>query len=337
MFILRLLSAIFLTKSVVSDVEITCPPNEVLFPCNCDSEVAVIMCDIKDAEICNIENITSKISEVVQNKSVHFELAIGGVKLTKLKEKSLGSVLYSRIAIIDTGLKSIHKNVFSHTSHVTYYIDLEGNHLKNDVFDALRSLPTLTYINLSRNKLTVIPSHAFRHTNGQFQSRLRVILLTQNDIHTISGHAFFYLPHVSHLDISENELDLIGDQAFDFDDIPIGRQIHLTIDLAKNKLHSNSFNEKTLANIHRPVKLKIASNNFTHLSESIFKPFLYKHENNSIDVEANPLYCDCSSLWLHRNMHIYRNKVLNHVCKDNRILWSYNHSEFNNCDNSFFL
>ncbi|RWS02741.1 Leucine rich repeat containing protein 10-like protein [Dinothrombium tinctorium] len=335
MFIFRLLLTIFLT--LFCDGEFTCPREEVLFPCNCDSEVALVMCEKNDKQMIEIENIMSNISEAVQNKTLIFELSIEGGKLTKLSEKSLGSLLYSRIAIVGTGLESLHKNVFVFTSIVTNYIDLERNNLNEDVFDALRSLQSLNYINLSRNKLTSIPSHAFRQADGQFQSGLKAILLAENEIHTISERAFFSLPHLYHLDLSENKLHVIGERAFDFGYDPIGSQIDLTIDLSKNKLHSNSFNERTLANIQRPLKLKMASNNFTRLSEAIFRPFLSKHKKNSIDLEANPLSCDCSSWWLHRNMYIYRIKVLHHVCKDSRTLWAFDYSEFKECDNKIVL
>ncbi|RWS21483.1 Leucine rich repeat containing protein 10-like protein [Leptotrombidium deliense] len=318
--------------------DIVCPRNELLKPCYCDPYVASIQCDIPNTTVCDLSAITSKVANLTTKANVVFsEIAIEDVALHELSQFDLGNLLYKRVAILNSGLRYIHPLAFGRTAETVTYIDLEANRLTDDVFEALRCLPSLEYVSLSNNYLKVIPSHAFRRTNGQFQSRLKGILLTGNRIHTISDHTFFYLPHLTTLHINMNQISRINVSAFEFEDIPIGRKTNLYIDLSMNLLQADSFDAKGLQNINRPVKLSLNRNKVTHLNQSVFEPFLNKHVNNSVDVKDNPLICNCSSYWIHEKRSVFAVKIKNHFCVDNRDLFDYYETEFSKCDVDFNL
>ncbi|XP_017691514.1 PREDICTED: uncharacterized protein LOC108507778 isoform X2 [Lepidothrix coronata] len=84
------------------------------------------------------------------------------------------------------------------------HLDLSGNNIKSIEERAFEPLPFLEHLNLSGNQLTLIPSGAFEAWHGmQF---LRELILSHNPLTLIADTAFFKLPSINYLDLSETQV-----------------------------------------------------------------------------------------------------------------------------------
>ncbi len=80
----------------------------------------------------------------------------------------------------------------------------------------------------------------------------------------------------------------------------------------------------------RPLLIDLSRNRLTFLNESIFLPLIGR-DINQIDLNGNPLKCDCNIKWLLRDKNKVIKQILNAICTDGKPLLSHTLEEINAC------
>jgi len=160
------------------------------------------------------------------------------------------------------------------------------------------------------------------------QSSLKHISFGSSDIFHIGDNAFYELPALTKLELFNNKITKIGPQTFAFSSHSNNT---LEINLTNNLLDSNSFERNWYTITRRPLRLNLSNNKITYISEYIFGAFLNRERDNSINLENNPILCDCKAKWLIEDIEFYKNKVIGMKCQDGRDIFKYNIAEFNLC------
>lgn len=181
------------------------------------------------------------------------------------------------------------------------WLGLDNNNLKVISDESLTTMRELTYINLSFNRIAVLPRNIFMadiHRNLMdvdlsynmisaifpytFDSlaTLQFVTLAYNRIHTLDKHCFNNLPYLVQLDLTYNNLRNISENIFTF--LPSLQRL----DLMANGMEAMTFKMfKHVSNESMPLRLNISHNRLTHLDGEI-SSFLYIH---LIDASHNHL------------------------------------------------
>lgn len=166
------------------------------------------------------------------------------------------------------------------------------------MFHLIQNLsPTETIQVENNNQITYIPGKAFIGSN-QFESGVKHIYLSNNNISQINPNAFKYLPNLTHLTLDHNNLvgDGIQDDGFKFYEGQVNR--HIIVSLANNKLNSNSFTNETIVLPPKvTISLHLENNLFSDLPKEKFYQIAIK-DGNKLFFDGNNFYCDCSMKWI---------------------------------------
>ncbi|XP_044737228.1 protein slit isoform X2 [Chrysoperla carnea] len=177
-------------------------------------------------------------------------------------------------------------------------------------------------IDLQGNNITVIFDMDFED-----MVKLRMLLLADNQIHTIERDAFRDLTSLERLRISNNHLRHISDNLF-------GTMTHLVrLDLSYNFI--SVIGHKTLRGIPSLQYLQLDHNQITCIDDKALKDLkdmevLTLNKNNlttlgkdmfsnmfrlrTLRLSENNLICDCHLAWLARWLHHFRNRALYPRC-----------------------
>lgn len=132
-------------------------------------------------------------------------------------------------------------------------------------------------------QIDVIPDKAF----GQNQTRLTMIVITNNPIKYLGQSAFEPLMALDFIDLSNNKIAVILNHTFTIknntkDSFLVYRPV--TINIRLNQI--TDIAEEAFAGINRPVKLDISFNNLTTLNYKSYKNIL-SYESSKITVKGN--------------------------------------------------
>ena len=105
-------------------------------------------------------------------------------------------------------------------------------------------------------------------------------------ISSIKDYSFYECDEIELIDLSWNKIDLITENAFNFEN---ESDKQLRIILNDNKLKESSFALNSLKNIKRATILSIKRTGINHLKKEIFKPFLYANEKNQVQIDVDSL------------------------------------------------
>lgn len=181
------------------------------------------------------------------------------------------------------------------------WLGLDNNNLKVISDESLTTMRELTYINLSFNRIALLPRNIFMgeiHRNlmdidlsynmistifpysFDSLSNLQFVTLAYNRIHTLDKHSFNNLPYLMQLDLTYNNLRNISENVFTF--LPSLQRL----DLMANGMEAMTFKMfKHVSNETMPLRLNISHNRLQHLDGEI-SSFLYI---NLIDASHNHL------------------------------------------------
>jgi hypothetical protein len=148
----------------------------------------------------------------------------------------------------------------------------------------------------------------------------------------ISNYAFYELPNLKYLTINANKILKIFANSFDFE-MPSNNLIN--IDLQNNKLNGSSFELEAFLGTKRAINLMLMFNEMTYLDEQIFEPLFNSDSRNIINLEGNPLLCDCRMFWLIREKDIIQNQLKNAICNNFANIWSLDEKYFAKCNIDF--
>lgn len=280
-----------------------CPKPEILHPCKCDANKLSISCG--GDEWFNLKRVFENINKILPEKEKHFEeFFLNNTAITELEENTFFEIKFNEIEIwYASNLTSINTHAFTSTNLVTErfsvsHAPLVNSPPNNDIFVMLSSLINLEVLKIFGTRISEIPSNAFRPILG-LQNKLSEIFLENNAIKTIGNYSFYDLTNLFWLDISENPLEYISMNAFNFRN---DSNKVLRLDLSLFKIfNGSSFAIDSLSNIKRPTELSLDENrNFKFIDEKIFLPFIESNPQNRVRLYGTTqLDCkDCRSYWM---------------------------------------
>ena len=206
--------------------------------------------------------------------------------LKNLSSNDFGNITFGEITIRLTNLSSIDENAFADNTLITWKLSLPYNLLTEQVFVVTSKFKKLQVLRLSYNSIEKIPATAFTAD----QRELHKIDLAFNNITAIGNEAFAHLPNLEEIILNNNKIKMIGSNAFMPPGTSANNRLLLVVNLEVNFLTSRSFRSSSLTG-SRKVKLNLAVNRVTVLSENVFKQIF--DAGGSIDMKQNPMTCDC--------------------------------------------
>ncbi|XP_014435787.2 toll-like receptor 5 [Pelodiscus sinensis] len=177
------------------------------------------------------------------------------------------------------------------------FLDLSSNRMQDlrGIWNELRGIPALQFLNLSHNLLSTCSEHQDRATPRQ--SQLRVVDLSQNSLNIVwnSGgcvDVFHHLDRLMILNLSRNNLQTLPEGLFQ------GLVSLQALDLSGNLIAL--LPDRSFQDLHSLQVLGLQSNHLMTLSPSVFEPL---HALAFLNLQEVSLLCHCSLLdleaWLH--------------------------------------
>lgn len=312
-----------------------CPKSIDLFPCKCENNNQIKCNSTESYELKHIFELIKKNSPTnPDDEEIKFEsFVIENYHQAVIPEDVFKEISIKNIEIVDSNITSIDRNAFSRTTLYTENLSIRSTLLDNkgtkerDIYEAVSKMFHLKSLYLIDNEISTIPEHAFRKTLGT-QASLRTLSIADDKIYHIGDNAFYDLPGLAKLELYNNKINKIGILTLAFEN---QSNRTLEVDLRNNLIDSSSFEHLWYSKTKRPMKLNLSNNKISFISENIFSTFLNREHENSINVENNPIICDCKAKWLVEEIDFYKTKVFGMKCPDGRDIFKWNISEFSQC------
>jgi hypothetical protein len=309
-----------------------CPKNkQLIHPCTCHSGLTF---NCKKDQDYNLKRVFEYASRSVHwNERKYHKLHISNRELTELEECTFSDASFEEILISNAEkLTKINTNAFGLTRMNLKRLTINNANLlsnsppNHNIFEALSSMNNIEKIAINGINLTEIPEYAFRPLLGS-QWNLKEISI-YGPLQKVGNYAFYDYPYSMKNITLGTQINFISAHAFDMRGQSFER---LTIKLSDNLLTASSFESGVFMNSKRPLFIDLSRNRITFLDENIFKPFIDNDIMNQIDVEGNPLDCDCRMKWLVSDGHKIEKQILNAICNDGKPLWSHTIEEVGQC------
>jgi len=274
-------------------VNVICPAEVDIAPCQCFPKTAQIHCLGKEITDENIKTIGSKLKS---DKGVFHLLYISETKITKIEKNSLTQSAFERIFISENhDLVGIDPDAFL-AGHLSGLVIHNNPQLQTpDIFVLARNLAPTSTIEINGNFIKEIPEMAFEPKSGN--SPLETIYLSNNTYNEkIGKNAFLGHPNLTQLALDNNDIKKVDDYAFNFTNPPTARH-HLNISLNNNKLDGTSFTNNSFiipSNLY--LTLHLENNAFTNLPEEVFKAIA--SDGNNLVLNGNKFECNCGMKWV---------------------------------------
>nr|AXP19712.1 toll like receptor 22 [Branchiostoma lanceolatum] len=202
--------------------------------------------------------------------------------LTTVAGLQLGLSNLRHLDLERNNFTSIKTGSFSRLESLTH-LTLAHNWIRKIEKEAFSELARLKRLNLADNRLTNLTSWAF---DGL--SELEEIKLQHNLIVVVESHAFYGLEQMTKLNLKGFSIATIPDNAF------MGLHNLTVLDLSLNQI--KTFGKKAFNGLDNLRVLQLQKNEITFLDETVFKEVLDRVWK--MDIQDNPLFCDCDLLWL---------------------------------------
>jgi len=276
-----------------------CPDARVVYPCVCEDNT--VYCHDITTEL-DLKALFDKINANISSEQKRWRaFNLEATQVRELPANVFGDITFEDINLINNPhLEYIHPLAFMRSSFTLKKFNAERTPLSNagdkerDIFDALSRCPDLEMIRLSHTNLTSIPDKAFHPINGEF-TKLGYIMTEFNPIKTIGEFAFYYMPNLYRLVMTDNKFTQIKRNTFTIRDHSDKKS---EIYLQGVPLTDTSFDPLSLIRIRRPVSIRLFENHLTTLYESVFAPFLEANQQNYFDLSGNKIECDCRIKWI---------------------------------------
>ncbi|CAG2168902.1 unnamed protein product [Oppiella nova] len=321
----------------------TCPPESLFTGSHCKCENVPQEVDDKDrdvseqyrtvitcvgvAESQELQALFSKLSTSLKGNTRNiYGFVLMDSNITRLSTGAFYGIAFQEIHIKDCPLlTTVDRDVFAAIAPFVNKLHISNVNFSDATGDehwyALSSLPNLVALDMV-NVFREIPAHAFQTVGNSTQWRLRwfthagheSIAASGARIHSVGSYAFEVLPNIEVINLQNNLITRIDKYAF-ANQSPTTRR--LTIRLARNRLHSQSFAIGSFAGSRRPVRLELGqpfigcNRELLYLNESVFSPFLDR-EGNQLDMGcAFAMQCECQTMkWLYDCPHHWRERVV---------------------------
>jgi len=181
----------------------------------------------------------------------------------------------------------INKRTFEGTEQAVRRLDLGANQLTSVDFSMFDTFTHLQVLNLGENQLS-------RIDNAGNAASLRVLHLQSNRIESIGPKAFYGLKALEYLDLRWNLLQVISSTGLE---VSSGRW---QLRLRSNQISSleDAFGDNL------PYLTELHGNNIDTLTDTVYGPLaeVALLEGSKIYLGENPIKCDCSIVWLVKNV-----------------------------------
>ncbi len=194
-------------------------------PCTCaqkqnPSNSAQITCG--GYEKINLKNIFEKLSINLEESKKYFStFVLNNTAVTELTENLFKDITFEAIEIREAyNLSHIHKNAFNAMINGIESLAVVSTPLKNslpfyNIFTSISLMKNLKTFIIFNTSITEIPNNAFQPLNG-IQSKLWSIVIHWNKLKKIGNNAFQNLPSLINLELDNNSLNHISQNAFNF-------------------------------------------------------------------------------------------------------------------------
>lgn len=178
--------------------------------------------------------------------------------------------------------------------------DVKYKTVSRNLFENIK-IRSLSLRNLNIEK---IDDNAFDHEN--FGKYLEKLDLSNNKLKRIDAHALGKLTRLEQLNLAGNKLTF-GDRNFE------KNTLLRTINLSNNDIQFLS--PKVFAGLHRVDRIDLSRNHIKNIDACVFSgvqssPISSKYSPIEIDLQENPVDCDCTVFYLNRHL----NYKLNLTC-----------------------
>ncbi|CAN7939753.1 unnamed protein product, partial [Ixodes hexagonus] len=140
-------------------------------------------------------------------------------------------------------------------------LSLFANSLSRIDYDNLEMFASLATLNLGQNKITAIPSGAFKN------AKLETLVLSKNLIENIGAFAFAGLPKLQILRMRDNRLRTLDANSMTI--FPHHPELKIEVDLCRIKTIDSKAFENTV-----PLELTLSYNELTSLPSDVFTPMI---------------------------------------------------------------
>ena len=223
-----------------------------------------------------------------RNANKHFnQLQIQNYLLESIKDDVLSEISFDKINIMNCDkLKSIHWNAFGKKAKIVKEINarflpnlISEPNTDNDLMKFINSLVNCEVIRMETFQSELQPIKLGRlkqlHLNN-FNSSTK--------ISSIKGYTFYECDEIELIDLRDNEICFIDENAFHFRN-ESGKRLRILLN--SNNITGSSFALNSLKNIKRATILNLNENKIKYLKEKIIKPFLNANEENQVKIDKN--------------------------------------------------
>ncbi|XP_038112146.1 protein artichoke [Culex quinquefasciatus] len=257
------------------------------------------------------------------------EIDVSFNQLTELTPTVLGSWRnLEELKVSNNKVNQLHQGSLRNLP-LLQYMDLSSNELTTLDHGSLRNLPELQELVLADNRLTDLKDRVFEDLPN-----LQAVHLQQNNLQLISPHTFYRSPSIVYLNLSANQfrsldsvglrsvrnlevLDLSGNFIRRITPNPL-RGLDWLVELKLDDNKICGIQGEPFATMPRLRVLSIRNNRMSRVPELIFRNL--RSNIAILDVDGNPLDCNCDMLWYLAWLQETRNLYPGPRCRDGKML-----------------
>lgn len=315
-----------------------CPSEQMISPCDClkhEYHPRIIYFKCGGNENFDLKHIFNEMSINLDEGNKSFtSFYLNNTAISELSENVFGNITFGEI-IIENAYKfsRIHSHAFRDTNNYLTIFRVYSTPLDNqmpyyDFFTAISLMPRLSLLTIANTSVTEITDNAFRPLSG-IQYNLTTVSINDHKLKKLCNNAFEYWPSLTDLNLANNTLNHISENAFNFQkrgNVPVVDGLRLI--LIKNNLNSSSFEIGAFNGLNKPTHLFFSygpndKTNITYLDRHVFEPFVSDDrsgiQSNRIEM-LETLDCDdCRNYWLVGNEN-YKTKAKILKCSNHKML-----------------
>lgn len=291
-----------------------CPFASEIYPCRCEWAEDLGEPDLYCHNIESLEQLQHIFQTAFFPQKRFWRIRLSGAPLGDLPEDLFNDVQFDEVHLSNCNITSVHPEAFRASKPYMDTMVLYSNQLTDESFpwSTLGEYPKLWRVHLHHNLFTQFPTLT--------SEAIEDINLWENHITTFNRESFEGAPNLRIIDVSPFIDGFPGDSFLPLEQL---EEIHLSNNrlgnLLEGKFILNSLNFKylylsnnSISDIHPNAitgvtstrfKLFLEDNYLTKLKEEVFLPLMSRMLDGwgEIDLEGNPLVCDCDMYWLLSN------------------------------------
>lgn len=291
-----------------------CPLAWEIAPCSCTWDEDLGQPDLYCPHIQSLQQLQEIFTTALFPAKRFWRIRVSGAPLGDLPEDLFQDVQFDEIHIDSCNVTSVHPDAFRASKPNMDTMEMYSNLLTDETFpwETLNEYPKLWRVHLHHNLFRTFPQLV--------SDALEDINLWENPITTFTRESFEGAPNLRIINVSPNVEGFPEDA---FQALENLEELHLSNnhlgDLHRGhiSLNSEKFKYLYLSNngistiepdaitgfTSTRLKLFLEDNNLTRVEEAVFRPLMDRMLDGwgEIDLEGNPLVCDCDMFWLLSN------------------------------------